>query len=81
VTILVMGFSTFAVGLLPTYASVGWLAPDPDGSACGLLQGLRSGGDTAAQRLTSPSTRRPASAATTRLDPDTATLGCSSRCS
>ncbi len=31
VTILVMGFSTFAVGLLPTYASVGWLAPDPDG--------------------------------------------------
>src|SRR5205085_10459452 len=27
VTIMVMGISTFAVGLLPTYASVGWLAP------------------------------------------------------
>src|SRR3954462_11710716 len=27
VTILVMGFSTFAVGLLPTYESIGWVPP------------------------------------------------------
>src|SRR5712664_2400161 len=27
VTILVMGTSTFLVGVLPTFASVGWLAP------------------------------------------------------
>src|SRR5512138_1179455 len=27
VTIVVMGGSTFAVGLMPTYASIGWMAP------------------------------------------------------
>src|SRR6478735_12564460 len=27
ITILIMGFSTFLVGLLPSYAQIGWVAP------------------------------------------------------
>ena len=44
VTILVMGGATFAVGLLPTYATIGWAAPILLVSLR-LLQGLALGGE------------------------------------
>ena len=44
VTIVVMGGATFLVGLLPTFATIGWLAPDPAGLAAP-AQGLALGGE------------------------------------
>ena len=44
VTILIMGFSTFLVGLLPSYAQIGWVAPVIL-IALRMLQGLALGGE------------------------------------
>ncbi|MEY3180634.1 MAG: hypothetical protein RL614_1108 [Pseudomonadota bacterium] len=44
ITILIMGISTFVVGLLPSYETIGWLAPVTL-IALRMLQGLALGGE------------------------------------
>ena len=44
VTLIIMGFSTFAIGLLPTYATAGWFAPIVL-LGIRVLQGLALGGE------------------------------------
>ena len=45
VTIVIMGMSTFLVGVLPSYASIGFAAPAIPVIALRLLQGLALGGE------------------------------------
>ena len=65
ITILIMGSSTFIVGVLPTSDQIGFAAPiDPD-RACACCRAWRSAANTAARRPMSPSMRRTAAAAST----------------
>ncbi len=65
VTILIMGLSTFIVGVLPNYATIGIAAPVIL-IGLRLLQALRSAASMAAPPPTWPSTPRTANAAPTR---------------
>ena len=60
-----MGLSTFLVGVLPSYASIGLAAPAIL-IALRLLQGLALGGEYGGAATYVPSTRRTAVAASTR---------------
>ena len=61
VTMALMGLSTFLVGLLPSYASIGVAAPVAARHACGCCRGLRWAASMAAPRPMSPSMRPRAS--------------------
>jgi len=66
VTMAIMGLSTFLVGLLPSYASIGVGAPILL-VTLRLLQGLALGGEYGGRRSTSPNTRQKESAVCTRV--------------
>ena len=66
VTILIMGLSTFIVGLLPSYAVDRRRGPDHPDRRCACCRASRSAASTAAPRPTWPSMPRMAVAASTR---------------
>jgi hypothetical protein len=75
VTIVVMGGATFAVGLLPTFASIGWLAPILL-VTLRLLQGLALGGEYGgAATYVAEHSRQNERGYTTSFIQTTATLG------
>ena len=65
VTILIMGLSTFIVGILPSYAIDRRGRADHPDRACACCRAWRWAASTAVRRPTWPSTRRTASAAPT----------------
>ena len=65
VTMVIMGLSTFSVGLLPSYATHRGRRADRCWSRCACCRASRSAANMAARRPTSPSMRPRASAGST----------------
>ena len=70
ITIVIMGISTFAVGLLPTYRLYRLAGAADAGRCCASPRALRSAANMAARRPMSPSTRRSPARLGDELDPD-----------